>query len=333
MMANALNVAADLVAIGDGAHLLHAGPTWLWALLAGGVVIGLVTSGSFHLIARVFKVLCLALLAYVGVLIAVHVSWSNVARHTLVPRVALTKDYLALLAGVLGTTISPYLFFWQSAHRLEEMRDESAGGPEHIETLRDRTEPEARLKERTSRLDVFTGMAFSNLVMFSIIVATAVTLGAHGKHDIQGAAQAAAALRPVAGGLASALFALGFIGSGMLAVPVLAGAGSAGMAGLLGKPSGFSRSIREAPVFYGLVVVGMALGMTLTLLGVDPVRLLVFVAIVNGVAAAPFLIVVMLISGDRSIMGRSTNGRLARWVGWLTVALMTAAAIGVLITI
>jgi NRAMP (natural resistance-associated macrophage protein)-like metal ion transporter len=332
IVANALNIAADLVAIGSGAHLLHAGSTWAWALIAGVAVICLVTTGSFELIARIFKLLCVALLAYIGVLVAVHVSWSSVARHTFVPHVSFTRDYLALLAGVLGTTISPYLFFWQSAHRLEEMRDEPEGGPEHAEALGDRSRRQARLKQRTSRLDVFTGMAFSNLVMFSIIVATAVTLGAHGKHDIQGAAQAAAALRPVAGRSASILFALGFIGSGMLAVPVLAGAGSAGMAGLLGKPSGFSRSVKEAPVFYGLVVVGTLTGMVLTLLGINPLHLLVFVAIVNGVAAAPFLVVVMLVSADRSIMGEYVNGRLAHWLGWVTVALMTAAAVGVLIT-
>ena len=331
--ANALNIAADLVAIGEGAHMMHAGPVALWALIAGGLTLVLITTGSFHLIARVFKVLCLALLAYVGVLLSVHVPWGDVASHTLIPHLQFSKDYLSLLAGVLGTTISPYLFFWQSAHRLEEMRDEKAGGPEVAVPLGDRTARGARLKQRTSRMDVFSGMAFSNLVMFSIIIASAVTLGAHGKHDIQSAAQAAEAIKPVAGRFASTIFALGFIGSGMLAVPVLAGAGSAGMAGLLGRPSGFSRSIREAPIFYGLVVVGTLLGMVLSLAGVDPVHLLVFVAVVNGVAAAPFLVIVMLIAADRAIMGEYVNGSVARILGWATVALMTAAAAGVLITI
>jgi Mn2+/Fe2+ NRAMP family transporter len=213
------------------------------------------------------------------------------------------------------------------------MRDEDDSSPDVATPLSERTPAESRLKERTSRLDVFTGMAFSNAVMFAIIVATAVTLGAHGHHDITGAAQAAQGLRPVAGRFASTLFALGFVGSGMLAVPVLAGAGSTGMAGLLGKPSGFSRSLRQAPLFYALVGVGTIGGMVLSLIGVDPVHLLVFVAIVNGVAAAPFLIVVMLISDDRRLMREHANGRLAQVLGWLTVVLMVAAAAGVLVTI
>ncbi|HEX3541726.1 MAG TPA: Nramp family divalent metal transporter [Acidimicrobiales bacterium] len=333
ILANTLNIAADLVAIGEGAHLLHAGPTWLWALVAGVVLTALITSGSFHLIARAFKILCLALLAYVAVLFAVPVPWGQVTTHILLPHITLSKEYLALLAGVLGTTISPYLFFWQSVHRLEEMREEPEGGPDNAEPLGQRSRKESAAKIRASRLDVFTGMAFSNLVMFAIIVATSVTLGAHGQHDVASAAQAAAALRPIAGRFASTLFALGFIGSGALAIPVLAGAGSAGLAGLLGKESGFSRSLSEAPVFYGLVLLGTVGGMVLSFLGVDPVHLLVFVAIVNGIAAAPFLVVVMLISHDRSCMGEYVNGRLATVLGWAAVALMTAAAVGVFATL
>src|SRR5450759_5242452 len=158
------------------------------------------------------------------------------------------------------------------------------------------------------RLDVFTGMTFSNLVMFAIMVATAQTLHTHHKTSIQSAAQAAEALKPFAGHFASALFALGFIGSGLLAVPVLAGAGSVGLAGLLGKQWGFERSVRKAPVFYGLVALGTAGGTALSLLHVNPIKLLVFVAVINGVAAAPFLVVVMRISGSKRIMGDYVNG-------------------------
>jgi len=165
------------------------------------------------------------------------------------------------------------------------------------------------------------------IVMFAIILTTAVTLGKHGKHNIQSAAEAASALQPIAGQFASVLFALGFIGAGMLAIPVLAGAGSAGMAGLLGKTAGFSRSPRQAPVFYGLVLLGTLGGSALSLIGVNPIRLLVLVAAINGVAAAPFLILVMLIAGDTKIMGDYVNGKLARVVGWSTAALMTGAAI------
>ena len=167
-------------------------------------------------------------------LFVVKVNWGGVAHGTFVPHLSFGSSYVALLVAMLGTTISPYLFFWQSMHRLEEMRDEPEGGSKP-EPLPDREDDAAGKKQRRSRFDVFSGMAFSNLVMFAIIVTTAATLGKHGKHNIQSAADAASALQPIAGRFASILFALGFIGAGMLAIPVLAGAGSAGMAGLLGK--------------------------------------------------------------------------------------------------
>jgi len=211
-------------------------------------------------------------------------------------------------------------------HRLEEMRDEPEGGS-NAEPLPEREDAAAKKKERTSRFDVFSGMAFSNIVMFAIIVTAAATLGAHGHHNVTSAAETASALKPVAGRFASYLFAVGFIGAGMLAIPVLAGAGSAGMAGLLGKVTGFSRSPRKAPTFYGLVLVGTLGGAALSLLGVNPIRLLVIVTVLNGVAAAPFLVLVMLISNDKKIMGDYTNGNLARILGWGTTLLMTAAAV------
>ena len=190
----------------------------------------------------------------------------------------------------------------------------------------------AQRKERTSRLDVFVGMTFSNLVMFAIIVATAQTLHSHHITNIDSAAQAAEALKPFAGHFASALFALGFIGSGLLAIPVLAGSGSVGLAGLLGKQWGFSRSVRKAPVFYGLVAVGTVGGTALSLLAVNPIKLLVFVAVINGVAAAPFLFVVMWVSSDRRIMGDYVNGKTAKILGWLTATIMAVAAVALFAT-
>jgi NRAMP (natural resistance-associated macrophage protein)-like metal ion transporter len=328
--ANLLNITADLVAVGEGMHLLHLGPTTLWALLAGVLITVLIVGGSFETIARVFKILCAGLLTYVFVMFAANPNWSQVLSHTLVPHIELTKQYMLLIVAVLGTTISPYLFFWQSAHRLEELRDDPEGGDDVV-PLTDRSAPAATRKERTSRVDVFVGMGFSNLVMFAIIVSTAATLGAHGKVTINSAAQAAHALRPVAGGLSETLFAFGFIGSGMLAVPVLAGAGSVGMAGLLHKEWGFSRSIRDAPVFYGLVILGTVGGTLLTLTGIDPVKLLVYSALINGLLAAPFLVLVMLVSEDRQTMGEYTNGNLARILGWIATVLMATAAIAYLV--
>ena len=332
ILANALNIAADLVAVGAGMHLLHAGPAALWALLAGTAITVLLVSGSFLVIARVFKILCAALLAYVAVLFFIKIPWSTVVFYTLVPHLELSKAYVALLVGVLGTTISPYLFFWQTIHRVEDMREETAGGDAAV-PLRRRARKAASAKLATSRFDVFTGMAFSNAIMFCIIVATAATLGANGHHTvIVSAAQAASALRPFAGHFASTIFALGFIGAGLLAIPVLAGAGSAGMAGLLGKPTGFSRSFTHAPVFYGLVGLGTMGGMARSLLSVNPMALLVFVAVVNGIVAAPFLVVVMLVSSDRQIMGENVNGKVARAIGWTATALMAAGAIALFAT-
>jgi NRAMP (natural resistance-associated macrophage protein)-like metal ion transporter len=331
LVANALNIAADLVAIGSGMNLLHAGPVWIWALVGGIVVTALLVLGSFARISAVFKALCAALLTYLVVAILVTHSWGPVLTHVLIPHLGINSGELALLVAVLGTTISPYLFFWQSAHRLEEMKEESAAGegPEPLEQQRPRT---ARRKQSTSRLDVFTGMTFSNVVMFAIILATAETLHAHHKTGVQSAAQAAAALKPLAGSYASLLFALGFIGSGLLAIPVLAGSGSVGLAGLLGKRWGFSRSIRKAPVFYGLVMVGTLGGTCLSLLHIDPIKLLVFVAVINGVAAAPFLIVVMSISSNQRLMGDYANGRTAKIVGWATTAVMAGAAVAMFAT-
>ena len=331
VVANALNIAADLGAVGQGMHLLNAGPSALWALGAGAIITALLARGSFPVIARVFKVLCGALLAYVGVLFLIRVPWPTVALDTVVPHIRLSSAYIALLVAVLGTTISPYLFFWQAMHRVEEMRDEEVGG-NHPIPLRRRSRRNRESKLLMSRLDVFSGMAFSNIVMFAIITATAATVARSHHLTITSAAQAAAALRPVAGQFGSAVFALGFIGSGMLAIPVLAGSGSCALAGLLGKGAGFSKSLRNAPVFYGLCAVGTVGGMALSLLGVNPIKLLVLVAVINGIAAAPFLLVVMLVSSDHSIMGEHVNGALARCLGWTATLLMAIAAIALFAT-
>ncbi len=331
LVANTASVATNLLTIGSGMALLHAGPASLWALIAGVLIMVLIVAGSFEKIARVFKYLCLSLLTYLIVLVVAHVPWTTVAANTFLPHIKLTGPYLGLLVAVLGTTISPYLFFWQTAHRVEELEAELEGGDQAV-TLKSRTRRDAKAKTRRSRFDVFFGMGLSNIVMFAIITATASTIGTHGSHNIQSAADAAQALKPVAGSLSTVLFAIGFIGTGFLAVPVLAGSASAGLAGFFDKDWGFSRSVRQAPLFYILVGVGTIGGTVLSLAGVNPIRLFVVVAIINGVAAAPFLIALMLVSNDREIMGQHRNGHLATVVGWFTVTLMTIAAIAMFAT-
>lgn len=332
LVANTLNIAADLMAIGQGMELLGAGPDRVWSAVAGVVIAVTLVTGSFAVIAKVFKWLCVALLAYVAVLFAANVDWQDLLIGLSGLQFQWNWDYLGLLVAVLGTTISPYLFFWQSAHRIEEMRAEELGGKSPV-ALPDRDDAQARQKLHSARADVFVGMFFSVLVMFAIMAATAATLGRNGT-QISTAADAAKALEPVAGPAAKVLFSVGFIGTGMLAIPVLAASAAGGLAGLLGTRWGFDRRPGRARVFYGLLGLGVIGGVILAAFLDDPMGLLILVAIINGIAAAPFLVVTMLISGDREIMGKYRNGRVAATIGWATAAIMVVAgAIGIWTTV
>ncbi|MDQ1608425.1 MAG: hypothetical protein QOE16_1157 [Microbacteriaceae bacterium] len=324
MVANCLNLAADLMAIGQGMQLLHAGPAAFWSAIAGIAIVIIMIAGSFSVVTKIFKWLCVTLFAYVAVLFVSHVRWGEVLAGSLGTQFTLSPAYLGLVVAVLGTTISPYLFFWQSANRIEEMRAE--GDDDDPRPLKERPHQEAKRKLRHARLDVFSGMFFSVLVMFAIMTATSATLGAHGK-SINSAADAAKALEPIAGPAASALFALGFIGAGMLAVPILAAAGSAGIAALFDKKWGLDRGPRSAPVFYALIGIGTIAGTLLSVFATNPIGLLVFSALVNGIAATPFLIVIMLIARDRAIMGEYRNGKLAAFLGWGVTAIMLVAGV------
>ncbi|MBT2567220.1 Nramp family divalent metal transporter [Arthrobacter sp. ISL-85] len=332
LVGNVLNAAADLMAIGQGMQMLGAGPDHLWSAIAGiGITVALM-SGSFAVIAKVFKWLCVTLLAYVAVLFVADVDWPDVLEGVLGLKFSFAPEYLGLIVAVLGTTVSPYLFFWQSAHRVQELRAEDHGGDEAV-GLKDRPDAAAAHTLKKARADVFIGMVFSVLVMFSIMAATAATLGRDGT-DVTTAADVAKALEPVVGPAATFLFAAGFIGTGILGVPVLAASGAAGLAGLFGRDWGLDLSPRRAPLFYTLLGVGIVAGVLISFVSADPIGLLVFSATVNGIAAAPFLVVTMLISGDKAIMGQYRNGRLAATLGWFTAAVMVVAgSIGVWTTL
>lgn len=323
--ANALNIAADLAAVGAGVELLLPGQN-VWAVVAGLGLTALVVFGSFSIVAQVFKVLTIALLAYVIVVFLLHPDWPVVAVSTFAPQLRPSQGYVAMLVAILGTTISPYLFFWQSAHRVEERRDENTRGSSAVPLKTASPILEAKTL-RKDRRDVLTGMVLSNVVMWAIILSTALTIGASGGANIQTAEQAAAALAPLAGRSASIIFALGFIGSGLLAVPILAASGAVGLSGLLHKRWGFERTPHQAPFFYVMVAIGLVGGTVLTVLPVNVIRLLVISAFVNGLAAAPFLILVMLISSDSKLMGREANGPLASVLGWGTAALMATGVV------
>jgi Mn2+/Fe2+ NRAMP family transporter len=320
LVANCLNLSADLMAIGQGMELVHAGPAPVWSAVAGvGIAVALI-AGSFDWIRRIFKWLCLALLVYVVVLFVAKVDWGSLLAGMIGAQFRMTPAYLGLAVAVLGTSISPYMFFWQTAQRIEELRDESPDG-EDATALTERTRPAARRRLRGGRIDVFTGMVFSVLIMFAIIAATSATLGAHHK-TVSSAAEAAKALEPIAGGFAGVLFAIGFIGSGILAVPVLAASGSSGLAALLDKNWGLDKSPKKAPVFYLLLGVGIVAGTVLSVFVHNPIQLLVLSALVNGIAAGPFLVIMMLIGRDGKIMKRYRNRWLSQAIGWITTIVM-----------
>jgi len=322
LVSNSVNAAADLVAIGQGMQLMHAGPAPLWSLIIGVLIGVVVVRGSFSWIARIFKWLCLVLFAYVAVLVVAHVDWAAVGAGILGQGFRWETGYLALVAAVLGTTISPYMFFWQTEEREEMLRSGSRG--EDPPRLDDRKPAKARRMLLLGRLDVITGMVFSVGIMFAIIVGSAATLGEHHK-AVSSAAEAAQALKPIAGDYASILFALGFIGSGILAVPVLAASGAAGFAALLDRPWSLDRPPHRAKTFYALLLVGLLTAIVLALVGVDPISLLVIAAVINAIAAGPFVIMLMLVTGDRKLMGKERNGPIARTLGWATAGIMCAA--------
>jgi len=322
LVSNSVNAAADLVAIGQGMQLLHAGPAPLWSLIAGVAIGFIVVRGSFEWISHIFKWLCLVLFAYVAVLVVAHVDWGAVGAGLLGVGFRWDTGHLALVAAVLGTTISPYMFFWQTEEREEMLR--KGAQRDDPPRLDERAPAKARRMLLLGRLDVITGMVFSVAIMFAIIVGSAATLGAHHK-AVSSAAAAAQALKPIAGDYASILFALGFIGSGMLAVPVLAASGAAGFAALMDKPWSLDKPPHRAKTFYALLLVSLVTAIVLALVGVDPIGLLVIAAVINAIAAGPFVIVLMLVTGSRRLMGEHRNGAIARILGWATAGIMCVA--------
>lgn len=332
LVANLVNVAADLMAIGSGFALVHAGPAWVWTLAAGVASMALVALGTFTQVSRVLRVLCLSLLAYPVVLFLTNVDWGQVGLGIVGFGGAGGSRYWQLIVGVLGTTLSPYLLFWQSAQRAESVQDQERKG-DAAELDHEPTRAGRRNQLIQNRLDVVLGMVLSEIVMFSIITATAATVGGKGK-PIQTAADAAQVFRPVAGGsIASILFAAGFIGTGLLAVPALAGSAATAIAGLRGKRWGFEDKPSQAPTFYVLVAIGTLGGTILGVVFTNPIGLLVTAALINGVAAAPFMVLALLIARDRTVMKGERIGRVITGLGWTAVATMAVAGVLGIVTL
>ncbi len=325
IVANVVNIGADLGGMAAVTEMVTGVRAVFWTPLYAGFIVSLLFWSSYRQIARVFKWLTLVLFAYVVTAFLAHPDWWAVLRATVIPHVEWTNAYLAIFVGILGTTISPYLFFWQAAQEVEEDR---AAGRRTVRQRRGATDHELR----RARTDVVTGMFFSNVVMYFIILTTAATLHASGQTSIATARQAAEALRPLAGDGAYWLFAIGLIGTGMLGVPVLAGSCAYAVAEAEGWRGSLEDTPRLARRFYAVVAVSMLVGLSLNFVRLDAVTMLFWSAVVNGVLASPLIVLVVLLTGDRAVMGTRVNPPLLRWLGWATAAIMTAAAVGMLLT-
>ena len=326
LVANTINIAADLSAMGAAVKLLIGGPAHLYLVLLAGVSVVLQIRIPYSKYAKMLRWLCLALFAYVATIFTVKINWAEAMRGTFLPTLGLDGKSLTMFIAVLGTTISPYLFFWQASGEVEEVNKNAAAKPlKHA--------PEQAPRE-TNRIvwDTYVGMAFSNLVAFFIILTVAATLHQQGKTEIDTAAQAAEALRPVAGPLAFFLFAAGIVGTGMLALPVLAGSAAYAVGEALRWPTGLDRKAHEAKGFYAVITVATLLGIILNFTRLDPIKALIWTAVINGVTAAPLMVVMMLMTTNRKVMGQFTLSRYLRITGWLATALMAAATIGLLVT-
>jgi NRAMP (natural resistance-associated macrophage protein)-like metal ion transporter len=320
IVANVINIAADLGGMAAATRLVTGLPASLTVPVYGIVIVGLLMLWSYRRIARVFKWLTLALLAYIATAFVARVDWTAALRATLVPEIEWSRRFFSLLVAILGTTISPYLFFWQAAQEVEEER---ARG--HAPAKRRR--PSAQ-ELATCRIDVIAGMAISNTIMFFIILTTAATLHAGGRAAITTAQEAAEALRPIAGASAYWLFTIGLIGTGILAVPVLAGSCAYAIAEALSWRASLDKKPWQAKKFYLVLSVAVVLGMALTFTGFDAIRMLFISAVINGMLAPPLILIVLLLTSDRRVMSDAVNSRPLIIFGWIGFAVMLAAACG-----
>jgi NRAMP (natural resistance-associated macrophage protein)-like metal ion transporter len=325
IVANVVNIGADLGGMADATQMVTGVSSLVWTPIYATLIISLLFWTSYHFIAKIFKWLTLVLFAYVIAAFLAHPDWRAVLHATFIPHFEWSSAYIAVFVGILGTTISPYLFFWQASVEVEEERKI---GRETVEEREGATDEELR----QSRTDVITGMFFSNLVMYFIILTTAATLHAHGQTNIETAQQAAKALEPLAGRGAYWLFTLGLIGTGMLGVPVLAGAAAYAVAEARAWRGTLEDRPRLARKFYAIVASAMILGLVLDYVGIDAVKMLFWSAVLNGVLAPPLIVLVVLLTSSEKIMGERTNPPILKWLGWATAVIMAAAAVAMFAT-
>jgi Mn2+/Fe2+ NRAMP family transporter len=302
-------------------------PAGVVVVVAAVLLVGLLVLGSYKIVENVFKVLTLALVAYIGSAALARPDWTTALVSTVRPTVSFDGQYLSTLVALFGTVISPYLFFWQSAEEVEES-DEAKKKPGRSARLFQSIN--ARLHDRA--IDVGAGMVFSNIITYFVILATAATLGAQGQSDVESAADAARALEPLAGSAASILFAVGLIGAGALAVPVLTGSAAYAIAAVRRWESGLDLSFKQARGFYAVMIASTLLGAAMNFIGINPFKALFLSAVINGILAPPLLVLLMLLANRRSVVKQHANGPLLNAVGWITTIVMAAAAVGALLT-
>jgi NRAMP (natural resistance-associated macrophage protein)-like metal ion transporter len=323
--ANTVNIGADLGGMGKVTEMVTGISSLYWTPAYAVAIASFLIWSSYYTVARIFKWLTLVLLAYVAAAFLAKPDWAAVIRSTFIPHFEMSSTYWATLVAIFGTTISPYLFFWQASQEVEEERKE---GLVSIQQRKGATNAELR----QSRNDVVTGMFFSNLIMYFVILTTAATLHAHGKTTIETAQDAAEALRPLAGNGAYWLFTLGLIGAGMLGVPVLAGSSAYAVAEAAAWRGSLADRPRPSRKFYTIIAIGLAFGLSLDYAGFNAVSMLFWSAVLNGVLAPPLIVIVLLLTNSRDVMGARTNPRWLAVLGWITVAVMTAASLAMFVT-
>ncbi|HAF14191.1 MAG TPA: iron transporter [Blastocatellia bacterium] len=325
VIANTINAGADIGAIAAAINLLIPVPIAAMIVPIALIILAVQIWGSYQLIAKTFKWLALALFAYIGSAFFAKPNWAEVLKGTLIPTISFNAQFLSTLVAILGTTISPYLFFWQANQEVEE---EISMGRRTLAQRKGATDAEMKY----AAWDVNIGMLFSNVVMYFIILATAATLFKAGKTNIQSATDAAQALRPLAGEGAYFLLAVGLIGAGFLTVPILTGSSAYAVAEAFGGKYGFDKKPQRAKLFYGVIAASTLVGMLINFLGINPISALFWTAVINGFLAPPLLVVIMLIANNRKVMGDRVNGRWVNLLGWATTVIMFAAAIGLILT-
>ena len=324
-LANTINIGADLSAMGDALKLLIGGPSTIYAILFGTICAVAIVFMDYSRYVMVLKWLTLVLFAYVAALFTIHVPWGEALLGLLVPHVTWNAAFLTTLVAIFGTTISPYLFFWQASQEAEDERVDS-----HAKPLVEAPKQAPQAFERI-RADTLVGMAFSNIIALAIIFTTGATLHKAGITNIETSAQAAEALKPVAGNLAFVVFALGIIGTGLLAVPVLAGSAAYAVGEAFKWPVGLSRKPKHASAFYSILSAATVLGLGITLTPIDPIKALYWSAVINGVVAVPVMSVMMIITAQRKIMKKFIIVGWLRWLGWASTAAMAVSVIGMVV--